>query len=1823
MLCSLVIVPARAVTQQQVTFNLTGGSLNGSFYEVDVTATTADGSAFQAVEFQISVSFDKNVLKYARMDDATLPESDEPISEYEGRSQFSVTRPDADGTNNDGTATFTYTDSNVLNHTIPSGTKLGTLKFVVQSGVESCDTVLIIDKSNSKTGYLDDNKQQAVHELGESSGLKISVRGADPTLDVVTITSSSGNQVDGTNGFTAAAAATSVKGTDITGKVSWSVSPAGKGVTIAQDGKITVGAKAKAGTYTITATPGSGVLGSAVNQTLEVTRATPLVPTKINVTADKTALTVPDGTAQLTAEVLDQFDEVMAGQTVSWALDGTPAGVTVDASGHVSLNNTAQGGTVTVKAACGSVEGTINLTITRPASQATSIAIGTYASTAVPKANESDGKRTVNSTVTVKDQFDVEITNPSVTWSIDPAYSGVTIDPASGTITIDKSAAAGNVTVKAAVAGLNPASATLTLTKEAPAAATVAIEGPASLVKPSTGSGNTNYTYSVKVTDQYGADMTVADSAVTWTFTAGAEMTGVTQSGNTLTVTSGAAVDKTGTLTAKVGTVTSAAFTVTVVDIRITWPTCTNTAKTGTYGQTWSQIVGFSAAGGSADLNGNVPGTFTLKDGGVKPAKGNQNYTVVFKSSDGKYTVENQFAATISARNLSNVTITAIPAVTYNGQAQQPAPTVTDSGATIAASDYTVSWANNTNAGTATVTLTATDAGNYTGTKTVNFTINAKPVSDNTITVGAIDGRTYTGSAIVPAVTVKDGEKTLTADTDYTVTGTSVNAGTGSVTITGKGNYGGTRTETFTINRKSVTVTGLTVSEKVYDKTAAATVVTTGATITGKVDTDNLTVASATGTFADVNAADSINVAISGITLGGTASGNYTLDTANSQTSATGKITPKPLTVTNGTLTISKEFDNTTALPTNPAPDFTRLGLTGVLDGDTVTIQGTATAYDSANVGSSHTVSVAVELAGAQKGNYSVTSPYTFTGAVITKVMPTLAQVTGDAAFTAATYDGTAKTITETVGKADVAGLGDISVKYKAAGGGDAAAYVTPTNAGTYYVYACFTEGANYGAKDLKLTHTFTINKAARNLDVTNAALLLYPGHLTASAGVTYADLDKSAVVIYTDAATAVSRSGDSFTAVGNGTMTVKVDIAATDNYNAAAQKTVTITAWANPAEGLTVGTAAPESGSTAGDKVAYTISGSTITVNGIKAEANTLTFDATTPAGRTLDYADGKLTIKAGDVTLAEYTVDDSGVSVIPTINVGDGVDASLALDTGATDSKVAEDAQIDASASPDVTTAIGDTTNNKLAGADSAAAGDLATEAKTVAETKKSDIVAAIDGDVTIKVEVGMKIEATGAVNTPAETSYTVDVKPVYSIVATGAKKGGGSGEMATVVLVGTSNDDGATITPVELPNSKLSKAAITVSVKLPGYLADAVTDGKALFVDHMNGSAVLERLKASVTSGVASWDVTEFSTFKLSVQNETKTVTFTKGDGTTFTQSFDYTNLGQGLPTDTKDGSTFKGWTVGGADYTYVTEDFLSAINTPNPAATAKFEAKTPTTPTDPSNPSNPGSGSTGGSGSSSRDDTVTLRSSSTSHGTVRLSSRDPKRGDTVTITVRPDNGYVVDEVLVYTANGSLLNVRDRGDNEYTFEMPSGTVRVEVTYKLANAPAAQPAFSDVPNTYWAAEAIQWASENGYMMGNSAYTFNPEGRITRQQMWMIMARMAGASPADFTAARSWAIGNNISDGSNPGNSVTRQQMVAILFRYAQLMGFSTSGGTDLTAFPDQGSVASYAQEALQWSVGNGIVGGTADGRLNPGGTATRAQFATILQRFYANVAG
>ena len=183
-------------------------------------------------------------------------------------------------------------------------------------------------------------------------------------------------------------------------------------------------------------------------------------------------------------------------------------------------------------------------------------------------------------------------------------------------------------------------------------------------------------------------------------------------------------------------------------------------------------------------------------------------------------------------------------------------------------------------------------------------------------------------------------------------------------------------------------------------------------------------------------------------------------------------------------------------------------------------------------------------------------------------------------------------------------------------------------------------------------------------------------------------------------------------------------------------------------------------------------------------------------------------------------------------------------------------------------------------------------------------------------------------------------------------------------------------------------------------------------------------------------------------------------------------------------------------------------------------------------------------------------------------------------------------------------------------------SGTVTRPVS---PNKPKPEPAkadaskFRDVSSSDWYFDAVQYVLEKGLMNGTSDWTFAPNDATTRGMIVTILARVEGVNTNGnpwYAAGQKWAMQNDISDGTNMPGVITREQLATILFRYARMKGYDVSKSAALTGFVDSDKVSSYAFDAMQWAVAEELLKGS-NGKLDPQGSATRAQVATILMRF------
>lgn len=287
-----------------------------------------------------------------------------------------------------------------------------------------------------------------------------------------------------------------------------------------------------------------------------------------------------------------------------------------------------------------------------------------------------------------------------------------------------------------------------------------------------------------------------------------------------------------------------------------------------------------------------------------------------------------------------------------------------------------------------------------------------------------------------------------------------------------------------------------------------------------------------------------------------------------------------------------------------------------------------------------------------------------------------------------------------------------------------------------------------------------------------------------------------------------------------------------------------------------------------------------------------------------------------------------------------------------------------------------------------------------------------------------------------------------------------------------------------------------------------------------------------------------------------------------------------------------------------------------------------------------PVTPPSGGGGGGGAISADHAVTVETAA--HGTVTANKKTAEEGDTVTITAKPDEGYQVGKVTVTDKDGDSIKVIDKGNGKYTFTMPDGKVSVDVTFVPETGEWVNP-FVDVPDNAWYYDAAKYVNENGLMAGTGANTFAPDRTTTRGMIVTILYRLEGSpnieneiwgypfkdvdANAYYATAVYWARMNGIVAGYSdelfgPNDTITREQMATILYRYAQYKGYDTTDKADLSKYTDATQVGSYAVEAIRWANAEGLVSGTSATTLTPKGSATRAQVAVILTRFCQNIA-
>ena len=504
-------------------------------------------------------------------------------------------------------------------------------------------------------------------------------------------------------------------------------------------------------------------------------------------------------------------------------------------------------------------------------------------------------------------------------------------------------------------------------------------------------------------------------------------------------------------------------------------------------------------------------------------------------------------------------------------------------------------------------------------------------------------------------------------------------------------------------------------------------------------------------------------------------------------------------------------------------------------------------------------------------------------------------------------------------------------------------------------------------------------------------------------------------------------------------------------------------------------------------------------------------------------------------------------------------------------------------------------------------------ADEAQKIDKSKADELVAKankVTGDKKLYVQSALKVEPTAYDETTK--TLALEITPQYRVVASTAdtadkiKLDGDTKNAQVVQDYQTMNITKATVVTMELPT---------------GF---AVADGDKLSIQHTKNGTV-EYYTGTVTKKDDKFYLTfttnGFSPFVISVPEaaiESK-VYPTLQAAVDSAKNDDIIDLYKDVAPDTK-------VTVA------KTIKFEIATNSKKFDAAKNIVAGSNTTVkvTGESSPyiyeftyTKPSSSSSGGS--SSGKTTYKVTTSAVNNGGVNASPSTAEKGATITLTLSPDKGYKLDKLTVTDGSGKSVSTVKKSDTVYTFTMPASAVTVGVSYAKADETPSKTTFNDVSANDWFASAVDYVTGKGMMNGTAANTFSPKANTTRGMLMTVLARHAGEDTTGgsvwYEKGMNWAKANGVSDGTNPQVNITREQLAAMLYRYAQNKKYDVSGAKSLDGYTDAQSVSSYAVPALQWANAAGVVTGKSGSKLDPKGYATRAEVAAMLMRFCENV--
>lgn len=472
-----------------------------------------------------------------------------------------------------------------------------------------------------------------------------------------------------------------------------------------------------------------------------------------------------------------------------------------------------------------------------------------------------------------------------------------------------------------------------------------------------------------------------------------------------------------------------------------------------------------------------------------------------------------------------------------------------------------------------------------------------------------------------------------------------------------------------------------------------------------------------------------------------------------------------------------------------------------------------------------------------------------------------------------------------------------------------------------------------------------------------------------------------------------------------------------------------------------------------------------------------------------------------------------------------------------------------------------------------------------------------------VTVVKETYLDVTVT-AYDTTSNT-VSMDITPKYNLIAT------------------TDKDNRTDANSVTLETKPLTVSEATkVSVTIPAFANNKV------YIDHANGKNLY--VAKADANGKIEFTTNGFSPFTFTLSNP-NVVAEVNGNA--------YKSL-QDAANAAKDGDEITVVKNDKLDLTFNTTKSVKVKNDTGVAIIVKFNGTNKDVAKDATETfsyTKPSSGGSSG-GSSSGKTTYKVTTSAVNNGGVNASPSNAEKGAAITITLSPDKGYKLDKLTVIDGFGKTVSTVKKSDTVYTFTMPASAVKVGVSYVKATETPSKTKFNDVSANDWFASAVDYVTGKGMMNGTADNTFSPKANTTRGMVVTVLYRLENqpstsaasftdvASGAYYANAVAWANANGIVSGYGsgkfgPNDKVTREQLAAILYRYAQYKKYNVSGAKSLDGYTDAQSVSSYAVPALQWANAAGVVTGKSGSKLDPKGNATRAEVAAMLMRFCENV--